>query len=208
MYIALQKQYQNAIALYITLFVVYTVSFRLIDPLNRDYSKFIVLYLFLSKCQNAKSGKHHVTIPDMFTVDIYPRDYRRIRDFYNMKLKNYYRDYKVFRPYLNSLKDKDGKIKRFQWNDYQMESGKMFYLVTRLDQLEDGDKIWSDLFQLCLTDVLETADKKIGIHQDAASNDPNQPQTAITDYVDEQSIANFIVCTLSLCFYDVICGPY
>ena len=75
-----------------------------------------------------------------------------------------------------------------------MENGRMHYLVTRLDQIgNDEDEIWSNLFQLCLTDVYQTTkDEKIAIHQDVQSEAAATQRTAITDYVDEQSIANFI----------------
>ena len=148
-------------------------------------------------CLFARSGVHEIVIPvipDMYTMTQYVRDYRRIRDFYNSKFSKYYRDYKVFRPYLDSLKNPDGRIKKLAWTGCNMENDRMYHLVTRLDQIDnDEDEIWSNLFQLCLTDVYQTTkDEKIAIHQDVQSGAAAPQRTAITDYVNEQSIANFI----------------
>lgn len=88
----------------------------------------------------------------------------------------------MFRPFLNSLENNNtGKMR---WIKEQMEVGPMERLISVLKKYtNDDDDIWSDLFELCFS----------------AYSDG--------DYISEEAVSNFIVCTLYI-LYSIVTTKY
>ena len=117
-------------------------------------------------------------------TQIHARDYPRIRDFYEDKLKDFVRDAKIFDKYLNHLSTFEPRYKMMEWSKSGCESGPLFGLYSILNEIADDDLIWSNLFEICLKDKI---DDKI-----------------IRNSISQQTVADFIALALKHHVKDVV----
>eukprot|EP01084_Bolivina_argentea_P006516 12361_1 len=82
-------------------------------------------------------------------TQIHVRDYARIRQFYNEKLKRFVRDRNIFSKYLSHLSTFKPRYKLNEWRKNGVESGPLFALYSILYEIEPNDNIWDDLFEIC-----------------------------------------------------------
>eukprot|EP01084_Bolivina_argentea_P006517 12362_1 len=103
-------------------------------------------------------GKHDFYINELFgkvPTQIHARNYARIRQFYNEKLKRFVRDRNIFSKYLSHLSTFEPRYKLNEWSKNAVESGPLLALFSILCEIDPNDPIWNDLFEICLKDRIK-----------------------------------------------------
>eukprot|EP01084_Bolivina_argentea_P293077 504010_1 len=124
-------------------------------------------------------GKYEFCVNELFgktPTQIHARDYPRVRQFYEGKLKQFVRKRRVFNLYLTHLSTFEPRYKMMEWSKNGVESGPLFGLYSILCEVEPKDDIWDNLFEICLRDKI---DDKI-----------------IRNSISEQTVADFIALSL------------